>query len=65
MLVAYDYNAAVNGHPVRAAIRQNQVIHNRNIRQLLDNLNEQRITIRECLISAENLFEFSNNGNNG
>jgi hypothetical protein len=37
---------------------QQQVIRNRNLRWLLNNLHEDRITIRKFLISAGNQFEF-------
>jgi hypothetical protein len=47
-------------------MRRQQGIRNRNLRRLLNNLDEDRITIREFLISAGNQFEFDDNnvGNN-
>ncbi len=66
MLAVYDFLAVSAGRPVRATMRRQQGIRNRNLRRLLNNLDEDRITIREFLISAGNQFEFDDNnvGNN-
>jgi hypothetical protein len=64
MLAVYDYLAVKAGRPVRATMHRQLVIRNRNLRRLLNNLDEDRITFREFLISARNQFEFDD-GNNG
>ncbi len=52
MLAVYDFLAVSAGNPVRATMRRQQVFRNRNLRRLLNNLDEDRITIREFLIST-------------
>ncbi|EFX80121.1 hypothetical protein DAPPUDRAFT_103579 [Daphnia pulex] len=46
-------------------MHRQQVIRNRNLRRLLNNLDEDSITTREFLISAENQFEFDDDNNRG
>ncbi len=65
MLAVYDFLAVSAGNPVRATMRRQQVVRNRNLRRLLNNLDEDRITIREFLISAGNKFEFDDGNNAG
>ena len=59
-----DYLAAREGRQVRVLRRRNQVVRDRNIRRLLGDLDETRISIREFLIAAGNRFSYIDFGPN-